>query len=543
MVEQQNSSLILIVDDHEPAAEMVSHIFRSQGFETLIANDGREAIEKAKKFTPDLILLDVMMPGMTGFEVLEVLRQGQTTADIPVIFVTARDDAADIEHGLQLGAEDYIAKPVKPREVLARVKSKIEEHRLRDVLRERTTELEALLRFSEELNNHLDVESLLDLILYLVLDLIPCRVAAIYRLGERQKILDVRIEHKQGEDNCINDTERFLYDILNQQQQSVIWENGDITSCTLSAGMTVNLQHIEQLHGVLAVLSEKPFTDRDKLLLEAIGRQTTLALRNAELYVVTVNYAEHLEEMVEERTQELRSAHKLLTRAEKLASVGRLAAGLAHEINNPLMPIRMNLEGMQEDIQNGAPIDKRDVEFSLHSVNRISRIVERLSQFTRHGGQDEPQMESLSISSVMENVIALSESYMRQNKVNLDVQIAPDTYVYGNHDQLEQVFLNIILNAEAAMDEGGSLTVSASNNGESVLIRFADTGHGIPPEMLEKIFEPFISTKEDGSGLGLFISHNVIHNHSGEIQVESVVGKGTTFTLTLPTIEDKNVEN
>jgi signal transduction histidine kinase/FixJ family two-component response regulator len=538
MGKQQDTSLVLVVDDHQPAAEMVAHIFRSKGFEVAIANEGVEALEKAQQLIPDIILLDVMMPGLNGFEVLAGLRERQTTANIPVIFVTAKDAAADIEFGLELGADDYIVKPVKPREVLARAKSKIEERRLRDTLRQRTTELEALLRFSEELNNYLDIDSLLGLILYLVLDLIPCKIASIYHLDEQGRVLDVRVEQKQIEENWVIDTESLLQEIVQFRQSTLIWGNYAIQSCELLAGMAVNLQHIEQLHGILVVLSDRPFTDRDKILLEAIGRQTTLALRNADLYAVKVNYAEHLEEMVEERTEELRSAQELLSRAEKLASVGRLAAGLAHEINNPLMPIRMNLEGMQEDLQQGIPIDERDLEQSLHSVNRISRIVERLQQFTRHGGEDAPQMEPLAVDSVMESVLALSETYMRHNKVNLNVHIENDTYVYGNRDQLEQVFLNIILNAQAAMDEGGTLAISASNKGRFVQIRFADTGHGIPPEMLDKIFEPFVSTKEDGSGLGLFISHNVIHSHSGEIGVESVVGKGTIFTLTLPTLVD-----
>jgi two-component system NtrC family sensor kinase len=307
--------------------------------------------------------------------------------------------------------------------------------------------------------------------------------------------------------------------------------------------MAVKLQHTEQTHGVLTVLSCDSFSDRNRLVFEAIARQTTLALRNAILYAMTVDYAEHLEDKVEERTQELRSAQDLLVRSEKLASVGRLAAGLAHEINNPLMPIRMNLEMMQEDIQSGIAVSERDIEETLRSVTRIGRIVERLQQFTRHGNEMTPEMEPLPVSAVMENVLALSETYMRHNKVNLDVQIDNQAYVYGNRDQLEQVFLNIILNAQAAMDEGGSLQIRAIPRENDVQISFKDTGHGIPQDMLDKIFEPFISTKESGSGLGLFISHNVIHNHSGDIHVESVVGKGTTFTLTLPTIIQNGEES
>jgi signal transduction histidine kinase len=533
---QEENAFVLVVDDHEPAAQMVSQIFITRGYKCDWASDGEAALEKAQHLLPDLILLDVMMPGMDGFEVLGHLRANPITENIPVIFVTAKDDPADIEQGLNLGADDYIAKPVKPREVLARAKSKIEERRLQDTLRQRTKELEVLLRFSEELNNYLDVQPLMDLILYSVLDLIPCDAVILYRIGADQSVLDIRYEKRQA--NVDFDNQALLEEILQRQQKTLVWENQTLQHCNRPDGMAVILEHVEQLHGLLVVIGSEPYTERNRVLMEAIARQTTLALRNAELYATKVHYAEHLEEMVEARTRELRSAQELLSRAEKLASVGRLAAGIAHEINNPLVPIRINLELMLEDIEAGSPVSARDVQESLNSVTRIARIIERLQQFTRKRGDEAPDMEPLSLSSVLDGVLALSRAFLRQSNINIETNLDNSAYVYGNRDQLEQVFLNIILNAQAAMEKGGTLTIESKVKAAKVETRFSDTGHGIPADMLEKIFDPFVSTKETGSGLGLFISHNIVDNHSGQIQAESEAGKGATFILTLPVIEN-----
>lgn len=539
MSEKIENATVLIVDDHTPAADMVSRIFSMRGFEAIAVNDGEEAIKVAQSTLPDLILLDVMMPGMDGFQVLDQLRKNPKTATIPVIFVTAKDEAADIEQGLGLGADDYIPKPIKPREVVARAMSKIEARRLQDKLTSRRTELEAILRFSQELNTQLDVETLLNLILYLVIDLVPCSAAIIYRLDADMNVLEYREHHKHDEDTSTINVETLFNHIISTPKTPIMWNDTQIQGAEYDNGIAIRLDHDTQTQGILVVLSNKTYGEHEMRLFETIARQTTLALRNAELYETKVHYAEHLEEMVEQRTEELRSAEALLIRSEKLASVGRLAAGIAHEINNPLMPIRMNLEMMQEDIENNVAITHQDIDETLRSVNRISRIVERLQQFTRGRGDDTLEMEPIHLSDVIESVLSLSATYIRHNGINVHTQLDNDAYIYGNRDQLEQVFLNITLNAQAAMDGGGELTIQTIANEDDVEVRFTDTGHGIEPEMIEKIFEPFISTKDDGSGLGLFISHNIIHNHSGNIEVQSEVGKGSTFLLTLPTIKEQ----
>ncbi|MEL7435984.1 MAG: response regulator, partial [Chloroflexota bacterium] len=451
----------------------------AQNYQFWHASSGSEAIAKLDIFQPDLILLDVMMPGMDGFQVLDVLRGNKLTADIPVIFVTAKDHITDIEQGLGLGADDYIPKPVKPREVLARAQSKIEARKLRDKLLKRTTELEAMLRFSQELNNYLDAQELLDIILYLILDLLPSRGSLIYKMGEDGSVTDYRAQFTAEGQADGTDAETLFNTLIDASGDINTWENESIAGTIYEYGMAMRMSHVTQVHGLLIVLSDSSFDAHAQRIFEAIARQTTLAVRNADLYATKVHYAEHLEDMVEERTQELRSAEALLMRSEKLASVGRLAAGLAHEINNPLMPIRMNLEMMQEDIQNDAPIDERDILETLNSVNRISGIVKQLQQFTRGRGEDIPEMAPVNIAEVIESVLSLASVYIRHGGVEVTRNIKDNVVVWGNRDQLEQVFLNITLNAQAAMEGGGEYTIECWSEGMESFVRFTDTGHGI----------------------------------------------------------------
>lgn len=529
--------LILVVDDHIPAVSMLTRLLEREEYDVMSAYDGEQALDICQQTIPDLILLDVMMPKVNGFEVVKILREMDKTENIPVILITAKNTPDDIEHGLQLGADDYIAKPFNPRELLARVKSKIDAHLLKEKLESKTQDLEALLRLSEELKHHQNIDELLELILYLAIDLLPSEVAILYRFDEHHRLISSLLSYKDGtiiaNPTLVDD--RIINSLLMSQKTLTRWTADDerqIADC--SEGILCKLESSEEIFGLLGIFNTVPYSSNQERLFQGISRQATLALRNAELYEVKTQYANHLEEMVAERTQELQSAQNLLIRAEKLASIGRLSAGIAHEINNPLFPLRINLEHMLEDIQDGYPITQQDVEENLKSVERISRIVKRLLEFTGKDNSSQPNIEHINLNDVIHNVISLSKKYLEHSHVNIQLELPELPQIYGNRDQIEQVFLNIIINAKAAMPEGGDLSIKGWIEDKNIILRFRDTGVGIKAEFINTIFEPFVSSKEDGTGLGLFISYNIIENHQGSIEVESQVGEGATFTVRLP---------
>lgn len=241
-----------------------------------------------------------------------------------------------------------------------------------------------------------------------------------------------------------------------------------------------------------------------------------------------------LEKKVEERTNEIKKIHSQLFRSEKLASLGKLAAGVAHEINNPLTGILTNSSLLLEDLSNEDP-RRDDVDVIVKETIRCREIVKRLLDFAR---QTKPQKKSTNINSLIDNIILLvrNQASFRNIQINKDLhndipEIMADT------DQIQQVFVNLILNASEAMANGGSLLITSklSEDGTQIRIQFADTGPGIPDEIKERIFDPFFTTKDNGTGLGLAISYGIIEQHGGNINMESALGKGSTFTVQLPT--------
>jgi len=301
--------------------------------------------------------------------------------------------------------------------------------------------------------------------------------------------------------------------------------------------MAVSLQHGGKFLGILMLVSNaKSFSyDGNHLrLFEGIGRQAALALRNAQLYEIQIKYSSQLEEMVDAKTAELKSAQEMLIRSEKLASIGELAASIAHEINNPLQPIRINLGDMLEDIQNNIPIDVRAIQITQESVERIRRIVNQLLDFAGKRSNSDFEMELIDVAKIIETVASLNRKFFEKEGMSITLNTPTPLPVFGNKDQLEQVFMNMVLNAQAAMDRGGKLSISGWVDKEEIFIQFADSGCGIPEEQINKIFDPFFSTKPNGTGLGLFVSYGIIQNHNGIINVDSVINKGTTFTVQLP---------
>jgi two-component system NtrC family sensor kinase len=251
------------------------------------------------------------------------------------------------------------------------------------------------------------------------------------------------------------------------------------------------------------------------------------------------DWANTLEKKVEERAEEMKKIHSQLFRSEKLASLGKLAAGVAHEINNPLTGILTNSSLLLEDMDKDDP-RREDVEVMVKETIRCREIVKRLLDFAR---QTKPQKRLASINTLIENIILLVRNQASFRNITIDKELGENIpELLADPDQIQQVFVNIILNAAEAMARGGKLAIQSkvSADRRNIIVSFADTGPGIPESARERIFDPFYTTKEHGTGLGLSISYGIIEQHGGTIAVESVVGKGSTFTIQLPIVTDES---
>jgi PAS domain S-box-containing protein len=229
---------------------------------------------------------------------------------------------------------------------------------------------------------------------------------------------------------------------------------------------------------------------------------------------------------------ELKRMEEQIAHSDKLASIGRLAAGIAHEIGNPLTSIFsfvQILRDMEDD-----KFKKESLDIIYFHVNRISEILKQLSGFTR-ASAGEQKLARIDVNQVIENSVSLIQYDKKAKGIVIKRELSPDLpKVPSDANQLSQVFVNLTLNAIDAMPDGGTLHVRSFSAGKEVLIQFQDTGMGIPKEELNRVFDPFYTTKEKGTGLGLSVSYNIIKKMGGTINVESEVGKGTLFTVAIP---------
>jgi signal transduction histidine kinase len=232
--------------------------------------------------------------------------------------------------------------------------------------------------------------------------------------------------------------------------------------------------------------------------------------------------------------QSLNAKQNQLVQSEKLAAIGKVTAGIAHEINNPLNNISLSAEVLLEDLPNLECSERLDmVRDILVQSDRAREVVHHLLEFSRTRKSN--IMEPVNLVALMENSITLVKNQFRLGGIvhRYDRPEQP-VLVNGNPNQLQQVLVNLMLNAVQAMQPDGRLDLAVSSQGKEARIVISDTGAGIPPEALSRIFDPFFTTKNEGTGLGLSLSYAIVKDHSGEIEVESVPGQGTTFTLTLP---------
>jgi signal transduction histidine kinase len=277
--------------------------------------------------------------------------------------------------------------------------------------------------------------------------------------------------------------------------------------------------------GVLYVdnaTSAEPFSSDALRAAEALARHAALAIENAQLF-----------EREQRTIEELQNAQKQLLQSEKLATIGRMAAGIAHELNTPLTYIMGNLELLE--LQDLTPPQREMLSSIARGADRIRSLAHRLLGFSRPGRED---MVPLVVNDVVERSLELCQYQIASGRVVLTRELAPDLpRVLGVSNQLEMALINLVVNAVHAMGErGGALTVRTSRRGGDVVISVSDQGPGIPEKVRATIFEPFVTTKPEGKGTGLGLSTvlMVVERHDGTIDFETNESSGTTFRITLP---------
>jgi len=313
-------------------------------------------------------------------------------------------------------------------------------------------------------------------------------------------------------------------DDVTQEPRFVVGPTAPSYRSLLVAPMTAGGDKV----GTLSVQSDRPgaFTADDERFLTILAGQAAMVVANSRLLAE-----------LHQRLDELRRTQSYLVRAEKLAATGRLAASIAHEINNPLEGIKNFLALLERRF----PPENPNREL-LHLVGagfeRIHNTVNQLLSFSR---EQEAAYHPCNLGEVVESALALVRNHLLSHDISVQVDLDADLpLVLASPHQIERVFLNLFLNAADAMEvPGGTLKIRGRKEGERVCVSIEDSGPGIPEEVRGRLFEPFVTTKRHGAGLGLWVCYGIISEHGGQIEVESEASRGTVFTITLPALSSR----
>jgi signal transduction histidine kinase len=494
---------VWIVDDDEVALLLARKILTGRGFQVVTFSDPAQAMDSIAIDTPDIIVLDVKMPGLDGFEFCSQLRRNPIAKDLPVLMATSLDDPHSIDHAYAAGATDFATKPLN---------WAIESHRLLYMLRAAET---AQLLLSREQETRLAKEdwertfnSFSDVVTLLSLDL---------------KVM-------RANSATVTALQRPLENIIGAHCYQLFADsNSPCPNCpllrTIETGTSASAEQRYRNPGADFLVNGAPVKDQDGKLLRVV----------------------HIaRDLTEQKHLEAEYRH-----AQKMEAVGTLAGGIAHDFNNLLAVISGYAEFIKDDPQ--IPSQQREyAETVFQTARRGAALSGQLLTFSRKSS-GASNKTPLQINDLVGDLRKMLQRVLPKS-ITVHTRLAGDLgRCDASADQLLQVLMNLAVNASHAMPNGGTLTIETRNTrlepeycrlhpethpGDFILIAVSDTGHGMDSQTMQRIYEPFFTTKKrgEGTGLGLSVAYGIIKGHSGNILCYSEVGIGTTFKIYLPSL-------
>lgn len=497
---------VLLVDDNPQNLKVLYETLKDKGYRLLIANEGEKALDLAHRHRPEVILLDIMMPEMDGYEVCERLKADPETSDCAVVFLSALDDLQAKVKGFNLGGADYISKPFQSQEVIARVRTHARVIRLERELQARNRELQGdqtrILNAIDEGIYGLDEAGIIE-----------------FANPAAAAIMGCPVEDLVG---------RNFFD-LHFSTASAARDNLPVMA-TCRQGVAENQRNIRMLRadgsGFPAEYRSTPKLEDDELHgAVVVFWDITVELQNEQAL-------EDAQALVQEQRDQL--AH-----TSRLTTMGEMAAGFAHEVNQPLTAIT-NYARVSKRMIAGETPDLDLLRETLDKIeaqsHRASEIIRRIRRFVKKPATGK---EVLSVPVLLEDTRQFAEVDMRNNEGGIQLDVAEDLPdVAADPIQVQQVALNLIRNAlESSRAAAASepVRVSASRCGDKcVRVAVVDHGVGVPEEAEEKLFHPFFTTKDDGMGIGLATCRSLIQAQGGDIGYERPEAGGACFFFTLP---------
>jgi PAS domain S-box-containing protein len=523
---------ILIVDDNLSNLAVLNHILKEAGYRVRPASSGSMALKTVAAKLPSLILLDIKMPRMGGFEVCRCLKSNEHSRKVPVIFISSYGSTAKKVEGFMVGGIDYITKPFDPEEVLARIKIHLQLHELTERMdqkvRQRTAELkrvneklhkeiterkqaeEALLKSEEALTKSKDF---LDKIINSIGDPIIVKDrkhrwvlindALCHFMGRPRHML-------VGKSDC---------DFFPKYQVDVIWEKDDLVLDT--GEENINEEQLPNAQGVVSTV---------------ITKKTLYTDERGEPFIVGI-----MNDITERKNLE-----EQLRQALKMEAIGNLASGVAHDFNNILSSIIGFTELALDDSIPGS-VQENNLKEVFTAGIRAKDLVKQILAFAR---QSSDEIKPVQVNLIVLEVLKLLRSTMPAT-IEIRQNIDSDSLTLGDPTQIHQIVMNLCGNAADAMNDKGILNVELTEvyldnafieshpdlkTGDYLKLIVSDNGCGISPAIVDSIFEPYFTTKKtgEGTGMGLATTYGIVKQYNGAIILDTEENRGSTFIVLLP---------
>ena len=549
---------ILIVEDSLTQAEQLKYILANAGYQVSVADSGEQALNMLSNLKPQLVITDIMMPGINGYE---LCRQIKTQwPDLPVVLLTTRRDPMDIFYGLEAGADNFHTKPYNEENLLERISF---------ILHNRALKQQGKLKvglqvafFGKIFTINSEKEQILDLLISAFEDTVNANKALEHhreQLAQANKIIENYARKLEGK---VRSSEQRYSAIVNGISEGIVTlnEQAVIESINPAAEQMFGCSRSnligKSFSALLSMDSVRLFRDNfsrcqneheqiQPFRVTGLQRDSSIPL-NLLLNRIKLNEQEAFVVIVRDLTTELQAEEKL-RHAQKMEAIGQLTGGIAHDFNNLLSIILGNAELLLENT-NANPAQHESVQNILIASERGADLTSRLLAFARK------QPLNAQPTSIIDSVERLNTLLARTLGENIKIQIRHSDGLWlaqVDPNQLENSLLNLAINARDAMPNGGSLIIENDNMvideelaareaeitpGDYVVVTVSDTGCGIAPELLAKVFDPFFTTKDvgKGSGLGLSMVYGFVKQSRGHIRIYSEVGVGTSIKLYFP---------
>ena len=479
-----NSLKILIADDSKEVRELLHDLFVAGGHEVIDAVNGEEAIKVFDSHQPDIVFLDIMMPRLSGMEVLPYIKK--ISPNTPVIVMTAHGSEEMAVEVMKLGADDYLSKPISYKDLLSLVENLVEKKRI--------------------------------------------------------KLENIRLKEK------IHNTEKYLAHLIDNVDDAIIScdTDGRILSFNRAAESLWQFEEDEVLNKPLASLfkngtgnnyvekvlhitkDEKKYCG-EFIFIKKNGTEFSGSLATSLINDDSANKS-GIVSVIRDLTIE-KQLSKQLIKSAKLASLGKVVEGIAHEVRNPLVSMGGLAKRMEKTVDKDSS-DSHYLKMIIDDVNRLETMVNDIEAYVHFAKRHKAPFHPVQLAEIIPQ--SLSSLALKEKNIETEIFRQPLPDIYGDEKALKNLFHNIFENSMEAMPGGGRLNVDYTLDDNYINVMISDTGCGIPVEKVEDIYNPFYTSKMSGIGIGLAKSYIIVEEHFGFINVESEEGEGTTFTLTFP---------